>query len=89
MFVSNRGHDSVGSFAVDLTSGVLTPTAWQETSGRGPRFVTLDPYGRHLYAANELTDSIVQFAIDPTDGHLAPTGRKVDTGSPVCIVFGS
>ena len=89
VFVSNRGHDGVGSFAVDMTNGLLTPTAWQETLGRGPRFVTLDPYGRHLYAANELTDSIVQFAVDPTDGHLVPTGRKIDTGSPVCVVFGS
>ena len=89
IFVSNRGHDSVASFAVDLTSGFLTPTGWQATAGRGPRYLTLDPQGRHLYAANELTDSIVQFTVDPKDGHLTPTGRKVDTGSPVCIVFGS
>ena len=89
VFVSNRGHDSVGSFAVDMTSGLLTATGWHGTSGRGPRFMTLDPDGRHLYAANELTDSIVQFAVDPSDGHLAPTGRTIDTGSPVCLLFGS
>ena len=89
VFVSNRGHDSVGSFAVDGTSGLLTPTFWQGTSGQGPRFMTLDPFGRHLYVANELTDTIVQLAVDPADGHLSPTGLKIDTGSPVCLLFKS
>lgn len=87
VFVSNRGHDSVGTFAVDPASGVLAAVSWAKTGGRGPRFITTDPTGRFVYAANELTDSIVQLAVAPGDGRLDATGLKVDTGSPVCVAF--
>ena len=87
VFISNRGHDSVGTFATDPASGSLTPVAWQATLGRGPRFITLDPAGHHLYAANELSDTIVQFSVDAVNGRLTPTGLNIQTGSPVCILF--
>jgi DNA-binding transcriptional LysR family regulator len=53
----------------------------------GPRFFTLDPAGKLLYAANELTDTVVAFRIDEAAGTLTPTGQSVRTGSPTCIVF--
>ena len=87
VFVSNRGHDSIGTFAVDPVSGTLAAVAWQGTGGRGPRFITLDPAGRFVYAANELTDSIVQLSVGREEGRLSPTGLRIDTGSPVCIAF--
>ena len=87
VFVSNRGHDSVATFATDPASELLTLVAWQATSGRGPRFITLDPAGHHLYAANELGDTIVQFSVDAMNGRLTPTGLQVQTSSPVCILF--
>ncbi len=87
IFVSNRGHDSVGSFAVDPVSGRLSPLGWVSTQGRGPRFFAIDPSGTVLHAANENSDSIVSFTLDPETGLLAPNGRVIATGSPVCIVF--
>jgi 6-phosphogluconolactonase len=87
VYVSNRGHDSVGLFAADSGSGLLSSTDWTSSQGKGPRFFALGPDEQHLYAANELTDSIVQFAVDETTGRLRATGQTIETASPVCIVF--
>ncbi len=89
LFVSNRGHDSIGTFAIDPATGRLSPASWTASDGKGPRFVTLDPTGRVLYAANENSDTIVPFRVDPATGALTRDGDAVATGSPVCIVFGS
>ena len=57
------------------------------TMGDFPRFLGLDPESRFLYAANERSDTIVQFEVNP-DGSLTYTGNTIETGSPVCILFG-
>ena len=87
VYVSNRGHDSVGVFAVDEASGRLTPVEWVASQGKGPRFTAIDPTGRFLYAANENSDTIVAFRIDRATGRLTSSGETINTGSPTCIVF--
>jgi 6-phosphogluconolactonase len=57
------------------------------TLGRTPRFFTSSPDGRFMYVLNEESDSIVAFSIDHASGRLQPTGFRVDSGSPVCMVF--
>jgi 6-phosphogluconolactonase (cycloisomerase 2 family) len=88
VYVSNRGHDSVAIFAVDATSGLLSPVGWEPSQGKTPRFFALDPPGTFLYVANQNSDTIVAFRVDPSTGSLTPTGRVVRTGSPSSIVFG-
>ena len=87
VFVSNRGHDSIGAFKVDASTGRLTPAGWTGSEGKGPRFVALDPTGGTLYAANENSDTIVPFRVDGETGRLSRSGDVIQTGSPVCIVF--
>ena len=87
VYASNRGHNSIGIFAVDQTTGMLNPVGWESTRGKTPRFFTLDAGGSLLYAANLDSDSIVVFRVDRTTGKLTPTGQIVETGSPSCIVF--
>jgi 6-phosphogluconolactonase len=87
LYVSNRGHDSIGIFAIDRANGRLTPVGWGSSRGRRPRFFALDPPGRFLYVANEASDTIVTFRVDPETGVLDPTGQVIETGSPACIVF--
>jgi 6-phosphogluconolactonase (cycloisomerase 2 family) len=87
LYASNRGHDSVGVFAIDPVTGRLSPVQWVPTGGRTPRFFALDPTGRFLFAANEDSDTIVTFAVDAASGRLEPTGQVIRTGSPVCILF--
>ena len=87
VYVSNRGHDSIGTFAVDQSNGKLVPVGWESSQGIGPRFFTIDPSGNFLYAANENSDTIVTFRINHKTGKLNPTGQVIKTGSPVCIIF--
>lgn len=87
LYASNRGHDSVGAFAADASTGRLRPLGWTQTGGRTPRFIALDPGGATLYAANEDDDTIAAFTVDRATGTLTPRGTVAETGSPVCILF--
>lgn len=59
----------------------------ESTLGRTPRFLTLSPDGRLLFALNEDSDSIVTFRVDTATGRITPNGQSARTGSPVCMVF--
>src|SRR4029079_15616452 len=87
VYVSNRGHESIATFAIDATSGMLAPLRWEPTQGRKPRFFTVDPSGKQLYVAHEDSDTIVAFDIDHSIGRIKPTGVVVETGTPTCIAF--
>ena len=87
LYASNRGHDSVATFAVDPITGRLTPRGWTDTQGKTPRFFALDPAGRFLFVADEDSDRIVTFRANDPDGELLASGAPVATGSPVCIIF--
>lgn len=87
VYGSNRGHDSLASFAVDAATGDLTPRGHVSTGGRTPRHFVFDPTGTIVYALNQDTDTIVSFAYDPASGALTPTGQVLATLSPVCLRF--
>ena len=88
VYGSNRGHDSIGIFAIDQDGGTLTPIGWESTRGRTPRFFALDPTGARLYAANQGSDTVVIFRVDETAGTLTPTGEVLQVKTPTTIVFG-
>ena len=87
VYGSNRGHDSIAIFAVDASTGLLTPVGWQPTQGRTPRFFALDPSGRFLYAANQGSNTVVLFRVDDTTGKLAATGETIAVATPTTIAF--
>lgn len=86
VYVSNRGHDSIGVFAIDPAAGTLTARQWVPTKGGTPRFFAFDPDQKHLYVANQDGHSIVTYKVG-RDGRLAPNAARVKVGSPACIVF--
>ena len=87
VYVSNRGHDSVGVFAIDDADGLLRAGRWFPTGGKTPRAMEFDPTGSYLYVANQASDTIVPFRVGAHDGGLARTGNTVSTGSPSSIAF--
>ncbi len=87
IYASNRGHDSIATFAADPSKGRLRAIGWTPAGGRTPRFFALSSDGRFMYVANEDSDTIRLFAITPDAGLPAVTDRVIPTGSPVCIVF--
>lgn len=87
LYGSNRGHDSIAVFAIDESTGKLTPRGHVSTQGKTPRNFGIDPTGSFLIAANQATDNLVVFRIDPQTGELKPTGSTASVGSPVCVKF--
>jgi 6-phosphogluconolactonase len=87
VYVSNRGHDSIASFAIDAASGRITRLGHVSTGGRTPRNFAIDPSGAWLYAANQDSDTIVHFEVDQRTGALKPNGDVTSIGAPVCVLF--
>lgn len=87
VYASNRGHDSVGIFRVDESTGLLSAVGWEPTKGTTPRFISLNPAGTRLVAANQRSDSIVEFSVNQATGALTATGQVIAAATPVCVVF--
>ena len=87
LYGSNRGHDSIVSYAIDGKSGKLTRVGHTPTQGKIPRSFGIDPGGRWLLAANQNSDNVVVFKIDPSTGQLAAAGGSIEVGAPVSVVF--
>lgn len=86
VYGSNRGHNSLAIFAIDLDTGKLTAIGHQATRGKTPRNFNIDPSGRYLLAANQDSGNIVAFAIDDARGTLTETCR-IEVAKPVCLRF--
>lgn len=84
VYGSNRGHDSIVSFAVD-DAGRLSDPDYVSTRGEHPRFFTLDPSGGWLLAANQNSDNVVVFALD--EGRLRDVVCETSAPRPVCLLF--
>jgi 6-phosphogluconolactonase len=87
LYGSNRGHDSIVTYAVDQTDGTLTCIGHESTQGKTPRNFAVGPDGRFLLAANQDTDNVVVFRLDPASGEPMATGHSVDVPTPVCVRF--
>ncbi len=81
LHVSNRGHDSVCTFAV-RPDGRMERPRWMPSGGRTPRFACLDHDGSRPLVANEDSDTIVA----PTPAEPC-TVAVANSPSPTCIVF--
>ena len=87
LFVGNRGHDSIGCFDIDQTSGIATLSETIPAGGRTPRDLEFDPSGELLAVANQDGDRVSFFRYDPETGALAPFGTPLTTGTPTAIAF--
>ena len=87
LYASNRGHDSLASFAIDPQSGELTVLDHIPCGGNEPRGFEISPDGKFLLAANQNSNIIVTFLIDSVRGRLLRTGEGVEISMPVCIKF--
>lgn len=87
VYGSNRGHDSIAVFAVDVSKGTLKVEDHTPTQGQVPRNFGIDPTGSFLIAANQKSDNLVVFRIDKQTGRLTPAGQKLEVGAPVCVKF--
>jgi 6-phosphogluconolactonase len=87
LYGSNRGHDTIVSYAIDGRTGKLTLLGHASTQGKIPRSFGIDPSGQWLLAGNQNSDTVVVFSIDAKTGRLTPTGQSIDVGAPVSFAF--
>ncbi|UJR26725.1 hypothetical protein I4U23_008040 [Adineta vaga] len=87
LYVSNRGHDSIVVFSVDLTNGHLSPIQYISVQGQNPRNFNITPDGKYLIVANQNSNNLVVFSIDHTTGKLTATGSSVQVNKPTCIKY--
>ncbi|MCU1277036.1 MAG: 6-phosphogluconolactonase [bacterium] len=84
VYVSNRGDDDLGVFAVG-SDGKLTPTAHVKTGGQTPRHFSIERGGRWLLVANQGSGDVRMFAIDLMTGALTPTGSSLTATMPTFV----
>jgi 6-phosphogluconolactonase len=85
VYVSNRGHNSIATFASDRTTGALTLVSHDSTEGNTPRSFGLDPQGQWLVAANQESDSLKAYRIDASTGRLSPITGTLTSPSPTYV----
>lgn len=81
---SNRGHDSIVTFAVD-ESGRLSAPSFVPTLGRHPRYFCLDPSGGWLLVLNQGSDNVVVYRVD--GGRPSDALCKAPAPMPVCLLW--
>lgn len=75
VYASNRGHDSIATFAVRAGGRTLEFVNTVPTGGTWPRHFTLAPDGRWLYVANQNSNTVNWLPRDPETGLLSsPAG---------------
>jgi 6-phosphogluconolactonase len=72
-FVADLGIDKIMIYEYDAARGKLTPNKQpfaQLQAGAGPRHLTFDAKGKHLYAINELDSTLACFKYHESKGTL-------------------
>jgi 6-phosphogluconolactonase len=78
--------DTIGVFSIDA-KGILAPVEQSLTGGVMPRSFALDPTGKYLLAANQVSNNVVVYAIDGATGRLTNSGKEIMVDTPVCLKF--
>lgn len=86
LYASNRGHQSIAIYKVNIEDGTLTLIGFQEVFGDWPRNFALSPDNKFLVVANERSDNLVCFKRDLITGKLEKTD-EITVPAPVCIAF--
>lgn len=87
LYESNRGDaNTIGVFAI-AKNGQLSPVETVSTLGKGPRNFSLDPSGKFLLVAHQYTNDVVIFNRNVKTGKLTDSKKRIEVGTPVCLVF--
>lgn len=90
LVATNRGHESLAAYAVNLKSGKLTPRAISRLAGSSPRDAEFMPGDRFMLVGYELSDAIASYSFDRAAGTFAHAAGIPDlpVHHPLCFKFG-
>ena len=87
LYQSNRGDANTINIFKVLPTGRLAFESKSSSLGKGPRNFAIDPTGKFLLVANQNSDEIVIFERDKVTGALTDSKKRINVGSPVCLLF--
>lgn len=84
LYASNRwdNENTISIFAIDTIRGTLKLKGHQYVHGDHPRSFTLDPSGKFLIVANQVTNNIVVFRRDDRTGLLKKIEKEAQVPNP-------
>jgi 6-phosphogluconolactonase len=85
-YAADRFDDIITTFAISPESGRLTLLNRTTCGGKVPRHIALDPSGRWLLVANQVSDNIAVLGRDGRTGQLT-AGKSFPLSRPQCLVF--
>ena len=88
-YVANGGFmdaGTVSAYTINSSTGALTEiTGSPLAAGDEPRSVAVDPTGKFVYVANEISSDIYAYAINSSTGALTEITAIVGGNSPLCV----
>ena len=86
LYASNRGHNSLAIYRITKENGNLELVGIEPTLGDTPRNFSVSPDDKYVIVANQNSNNLISFKRDQETGLLSFVS-KIDTPSPVCILF--
>jgi 6-phosphogluconolactonase len=83
--VGNRGHNSIGGYAVDAATGHLRPAGHAATEAV-PSAFALDPEGGFLFAAGTASSRLASYRINCETGALTPLANLAVGQRPAAVL---
>jgi 6-phosphogluconolactonase len=87
VYASNRGHDSIATFACSRASSRIERVAVTPSGGRYPRALGVHPHGDRLFACHTRSDDVVSHRFDRHRGSLSRSTTTLSAPSPSCLRF--
>ncbi|GLU47720.1 lactonase family protein [Nocardiopsis ansamitocini] len=84
LYLSNRGPDSITTFAVTEDGAMLTRLAQTPTGGTWPRHFA--QVGDYIVVANQNSATVTVLPVDPANGIPGPVRHSLELPSPVCVL---
>jgi 6-phosphogluconolactonase len=79
---------TINVFAANPKTGKLKPVQETSSGGFAPRTIALDPTGRYLLVANQLSGLVSVLSVDRKTGRLTPTDKDLkDVPEPCDFLF--
>ncbi len=85
IFISNRGHDSIAVYRVNIENGKIALLQFVKTNKCPRDFEIIDD--QHLIVANQESDNIELFTFNKDLEELKATGITLEIPAPVCVTF--
>ncbi len=87
LYSSNRGEleNTIAIFSIDQNSGKLSIIGHQNTFGKHPRNFAIDPSGKFLLVANQVSNNIIVFKRNFKTGLLIKTNNDIQVKRPSCL----